>query len=348
MALWDRVDSLLNNRSVDRVPFHNFILGFCARNVGYPVAAMYNDPEKSFQAQMWTLEQYGFDGSPDFGYASYGGYEFGGRIRFPTTEFEQAPSHVTFPVNNEEDLAALQLPDVAKAGSLPAAMAFSELQERNGAPLSFILGGNFTIAGNLCPPATLCRWMLKKPQLAHRLLELASAHILGVAKHWADTFGAERVIPKFWEPLSSNEIISPKMFGDFVSPYIRQTAEKLLAMGFKHLYYHICGEQNANLPFWDQVPMGDPGIVTFGHQIDLTTAVKTFGEKCIIVGNIDPSIIQTGTTQQVYELCRESIAKAKHAPHGYMLMSGCESPVMAPPYHVYIMHKACEDFGRYH
>lgn len=347
MALSERVDALLNGKKVDRVPFHNFILGFCARNVGFPVATIYNDPEKSFQAQLWTLEQYGFDGGPDFGYASYGTWEFGGEIKFPSSQWEQAPSHGRPPVQCEEDIARLALPNVKTAGLLPMAMEFSRLQDKFGTPISVVCGGNFTIAGNICPVEKLCRWMIKKPELAHQLLRLTSAHIVEVVKYWADTFGSERVTPKIWEPLSTNEIISPKFFAEFVLPYLKETSEKILRMGIKRIYYHICGEQNLNLPYWAQVPMGDLGMVSVGHQVDLTTAIKYFGDTSIIIGNIEPSVIQTGTPPQVYQLCRQAIEKAKYAPHGYMLMSGCETPVMAPPYNVYMMRKAVDDFGWY-
>ena len=57
----ERVEALLNGQAVDRVPLYPFILGFCARNVGYPLATIYSDPQKSFEAQFWTQEQYGFD-----------------------------------------------------------------------------------------------------------------------------------------------------------------------------------------------------------------------------------------------------------------------------------------------
>jgi len=93
--------------------------------------------------------------------------------------------------------------------------------------------------------------------------------------------------------------------------------------------------------------MGEPGLVSFGHQVDLTTAIKYFGDKCIIIGNVDPSIIQNGTPQQVYELCKQCIKKGKYAPRGYMLMSGCEVAPMSPPYNLYMMKKAVEDFGSY-
>lgn len=347
MTSAERLDALLNGKKVDRVPLYHFILGFCARNVGYPIATIYSDPEKSFQAQLWTLEQYGFDGGPDYGYASYGAWEFGGEIKFPRGEYEQAPSHGTFPVRSEEDAWKLGLPDVKAAGCIPIAMQFSKLQDKFGKPLSVVIGGNFTIAGNICPVEILCRWMIKKPEVAHRILRLATDHCSEVVKYWADTFGAERIIPNFWEPLSSNEIISPKHFKEFVFPYLMETAEKILAMGVKHLYYHICGEQNLNLPYWSQIPMGDPGIVSVGHQVDLSKAIRYFGDKSIIVGNVNPQVIQNGTPQQVYDLCKHCLEKAKYAPRGYMLMSGCEVPPMSPPYNIYMMRKAVDDFGWY-
>ena len=343
----NRLQALLNGEQVDRVPLYHFLLGFCARNVGYEVADMYQNPQKSYQAQAWTFEQYGIDGGPDYGYASYGGWEFGGEIKMPEGEWQQAPSHVTFPVNKPEDLDGLTLPDVRTAGSLPLAMEFSKLQQQNGTPITVILGGNFSVAGNICPPSTLCRWMLKKPDAAHRLLRMASDHILDVVRHWAVTFGAEKVIPNLWEPIAANDIISPKQFEQFALPYIKETNEQLLALGVKHILYHICGEQNANLPLWAQIPMGDPGLVTFGHQVTLTKAIEYFGESCIVLGNVNASLIQTGTPQQVYEACRDAILEAKDAPRGFMLMSGCELPPMSAPYNVYMMKKAIEDFGRY-
>jgi uroporphyrinogen decarboxylase len=88
-------------------------------------------------------------------------------------------------------------------------------------------------------------------------------------------------------------------------------------------------------------------LVTFGHQVTLTKAIEYFGESCIVLGNVNSSLIQTGTPQQVYEACRDAILEAKDAPRGFMLMSGCELPPMSAPYNVYMMKKAIEDFGRY-
>ncbi len=343
----ERVTALLNRQPVDRVPLFPFILGFCARNVGYPIATIYNDAEKSFWAQVWTQEMYGYDGYPQYGYASYGTFEFGGEIKLPDSEWEQAPSHSRSPVQSEEDVQRLKLPDVETAGMIPVAMQFSQLQEKLDLPITLTVGGAFTIAGNICQVDRLCRWMIKKPEVAHRVLRLAADHILDVARYWAQRFGGERVIVSLWEPLAANQIISPNQFEEFVLPYEKELHEKILAMGVKHILCHICGDHNLNLPYWVQVPMGNPGIVSFGREVDLHTAIKYFGDTCIIAGNVEPQVIQSGTPQQVYELCKQAIEKGKKAPRGYILMAGCEVPPMAPPYNVYMMKKAVEDFGWY-
>jgi uroporphyrinogen decarboxylase len=347
MTKAERVEALLNGDPLDRIPLFSFLLGFCARNSGIPVSKIYSDPEQSFRAQLLAREQYGHDSDPFYGYASYGGWEFGGEIKFPEGEYEQAPSHGLFAVKTEQDIDNLELPDIETAGMLPSAMQFSKIQVEEGFFPSLVIGGPFTIAGNICNVEQLCRWLIKKPEMSNRLLRLATDHLLEVVNYWVDTFGKGRVIVQIWEPLASNQIISPKQFEKFVLPYQTELHEKILAMDIKYLLCHICGEQNLNLPYWAEVPMGNPGIVSIGREVDITTAINYFGDNCIIAGNIDPSIIQTGTPQDIYELCQQAIDKGRHAPRGYALMQGCEVPVSTPPDNLYAMKKVIDDWGSY-
>jgi uroporphyrinogen decarboxylase len=347
MTPTERLGALIEGKPLDRIPFFSFALGFCAKNVGYPVATIYSDPAKSFMAQLWTREQYGYDSEPFYGYASYGGWEFGGEIKLPESEYEQAPSHGRFAVTTARDVAELQLPDVKTAGMLPLAMQFSEIQQENGCSPSVVVGGPFTIAGNICVIDTLCRWLIKEPDLVHRLLRLATDHVVDIARYWIDTFGRDKVNIQIWEPLATNQIISPKQFAKFVLPYQIELHKKILAMGIRYILCHICGEQNLNLPYWEQVPMGSSGIISIGKEIDIAAAIEHFGKQSIIAGNIEPAVLQTGTASEVYELCRQAIDKGKPAPRGYVLMQGCEVPVNTPPYNLYAMKKAVDDFGRY-
>ncbi|MFC2047554.1 uroporphyrinogen decarboxylase family protein [Chloroflexota bacterium] len=342
----ERMEAILTRQKPDRVPFIPFMHGFCPRNVGYPVAAMYEDAEKSFWSQVWTQRQYDYDGSPLYGYASYGGWEFGGGIEFPRSEWEQAPVVTRFPVQTEEDVWNLKSPDVKMAGSHPIIMEFSKLQAKMGMPVTGTSEGAFTTAGNICGVDQLCKWMIKKPEVAHRLLRVVTDFLVQTEHYWVKTFGAEKILAFIAEPTASNQLISPKQFEEFVLPYNKELQETILDMGIKHIFCHICGEQNLNLPHWAKIPMGDPGIVSFGHEVDLEVAGKYFPHD-IIAGNVEPAVLQSGTADQVYELCQIAIGKGRKCPGGFVLMAGCEFPVMAPPYNLWIMRKAIDDFGWY-
>jgi len=348
----ERMNALLAGQPIDRVPVWLWLFssGFAALNVGYSLADSYNDSEKSFWAQLWTIEMYGSDDFPKPICAGNcdAAWVFGGQFKWPTSRYEQAPSVIRYPVESEEDAQKLELPrDVKTAGSVPLYMQFAKLQERHGLPISLPGFSPIEFVRGTCGLETLCRWLVRKPELVHRLLRLATDYSVEVVRYWADTFVPQRILVQTWLPSASNQVISPNHFKTFVLPYQKEFHEKILATGIKHIVCHICGEQNLNLPYWAHIPMGNPGIVSFGQEVDLTTAIKYFGDTCIIAGNVEPAVIQAGTHEQVYELCRQAIEKAKYAPRGFMLMPGCALPPAAPPYNVFMLRKAVNDFGWY-
>lgn len=204
----------------------------------------------------------------------------------------------------------------------------------------------FTSAAALCGTEQLCRWMIKKPEVVHRLLRLATDRAVERASFWAETFGPEHLLPYTAEPTTSNQIISPRQFEEFALPYIREAHERILAIGVKHILCHICGEQNKNLDHWAQVPMGEPGIVSVGHEVDLDVISRYFPGD-VIMGNIEPAVVQSGAPEQVYNLTRTCIDKGMKHPGGFMLAPGCEMPPRAPSYNVWTMMKAVSDFGWY-
>jgi uroporphyrinogen decarboxylase len=343
----ERLETLLKGDKPDRVPHISFVLGFCAKNVGCSLAAIYDDPETSFRAQQDTRAQYGYDSEPFYGYASYGGWEFGGRIRLPDGEYAQAPANWRLAVSSENDVESLQTPDINVAGILPRAMRFSRLQVKSGLNPSLVIAGPFTVAGNICGAEKLCRWLIKAPELAHRLLRIATDHLADTVRHWVKAFGAGVVAVQIWEPLATNQVISSRQFESFVFPYQMELHQKILSAGIRYLLCHICGDQNLNLPLWRQIPMGESGIVSIGKEVALKDAIACFGKTTIIAGNLDPSLIQTGTPRQIYEACQEAIQTGITSPRGYAFMEGCEVPVNTPSYNYYTIRKAICEFDQY-
>jgi uroporphyrinogen decarboxylase len=344
----ERWKALLSRQPIDRVPFMPFgCFAFSCCNVGYTTLDVYTDMQKSFEAQRKTAEQYDYFPFSYVGIGPYGVWEFGGKIRMPSTEYEMAPIVVRHPVLSEEDVSNLKRPDVKAAGTIPNNMALSKLQETvSDIPIVPVVPGVLTITGNIIGPENLARWVLKKPKIVHKILEMVSEHFIDIMKYWVESFDPDRIILYCPAAYESNQIIAPKHFEEFVLPYQKSVNEKVLSMGVKHIMIHICGEHNLNLPFWSQIPAGDPGILTFGHEVDLETAIKYFPED-IIVGNVEPAILQTGRGEKVYNLSRTCIEKGKKAPSGYMLGAGCTISPLTPSYNFWSMQKALNDFGWY-
>ena len=188
----------------------------------------------------------------------------------------------------------------------------------------------------------------------HDLLVAAApqvgAHILQVAEYFIDTFGRGRVLARAVSPTESNALISPKILEEFSMPYVKELNSKVLAMGAKAVYIHMCGDHNLNLPQWAQVPFrqeGMRGMISVGKETALEDAAKFFPED-VICGNLDPAIIMNGTAEEVYKASCEIIEKGKALlPGRFEFMAGCEVGPGSPEENVRMMVKAVNDVGWY-
>ncbi|MBU7006959.1 uroporphyrinogen decarboxylase family protein [Phosphitispora fastidiosa] len=344
----ERMQALLTGQKLDRVPFIPFLFGYTAVTTGYKVGDIYAEPEKSFRAQLLTQEMFGYDGSPLYGYASFGGWELGGDIHFPYGKYEQAPNVTRHPLSTPEAIESYRVPDdVSQCGAVPLMLRFSDLQAQYGMPVIVQAGTPFTCAGAAIGEETMLKWMRREPQLVHLTLRKVTDFLLKVIELYVKRYGAEKMMAFDGGPTEANQLISPKQFEEFALPYVAEIHDKAIAMGVRHFLTHICGEQNLNLPHWQKVNCGTPGIVSVGHEVSLETAKKMFGDKNVVAGNINTTIIQMGTPEEVYEVTKQCILEGKDSPSGFVLMAGCEVPVLAPPVNMYYMMKALRDFGFY-
>lgn len=345
----ERFKRLLAGERPDRplVWLYGAVPSFAVQTAGYDPVSAYNDPEKAFDAQIKTITMFGTDGIPRIavGGASDVTWAFGGELKWPANEYDMAPVAVRYPVDNEKDALAVTLPDeISTAGPMPMYLTMANLQSENDLPVFPFVTSPIEGARSLCGPELLMRWMVKKPDLAHRMLRLATDYSVAVVRHFATSFPLENQLILVAAPTASNQMISPRLFETFVLPYQHELHSKTLDAGIRHIFCHICGEQNMNLPFWRQIPMGDPGIVSFGHEVDIADAVRFFGDSCVIAGNVAPAVIHLGPAREVYRLAREALEKGLKALRGFLLMPGCGVPPNVPPYHLYMLKKAHKDW----
>ena len=350
----ERVEALLRGERPDRVPIWPcFYTGFAATYTGTSITDMYNKPEVALAVEEKTTRDLGWVFVPMFGYASYGAWEFGGEIEWPSGELELAPKVCRLAVETVDDIANLKAPDVRTAGFLPLIRQFCDLavsqEQSDREPFRGIAFGtnmSFSLAGNIVGSENLCIWILEYPDAVHRLLALANEHIIQLAEYWKELYGVDGLVMMGDETLSSNYLISPQMYKDFALPYAKELNRKLLEMGYRHLYVHICGEHNANMEYLAQIPMGDPGIISIGHEVSLETAAKAFPND-IILGNMNPTILQTGTADEVYDTAKRNVLQGMELSQGFIFSPGCEIPPMAPIANIHAMNQAVIDHGWY-
>ncbi|MGI6678963.1 MAG: uroporphyrinogen decarboxylase family protein [Dehalobacterium sp.] len=346
MTSQERMAALFKGEKLDRVPVIPFMFGHIAVINGISIAELFENAEAGFNAQTRAREMYGYDGGNTYGYAMYGGWEFGGDVKFPRKEGE-APTVTRYPVQSEEDAVKLEVPnDILKAGSIPIALEFARLQEKHGMPITFPGSSPFVMAGNIIGVERMLIWMIESPELVRRVIKKCVEFNLKVAEHWVKEFGPERLSVFVGTATESNKLISPKHFEEFVLPDLKEQVGKMVEMGVPSFFTHICSEQTKNLPFWAQVPYPKRSIFSFGPEVSMKTAAEMLPGQ-IIAGNFDPVVIMKGTPEQSLEVCRKSIEEGKDLPGGYVLMSGCDVPSYSPPINVFQMMKAAREFGRY-
>lgn len=350
MSSEERMNALFEYRKPDRIPINPLVVthGFNSRNAGYTIASAYDAPKETFFAGLWTSEQYGWDQIHHFFHLNVSGaLDFGGEVKLPVGEFEDGMIVQSPPVKTETDIEKLKMPDPKKAGRIPKAMEFSKLVEAHGRSIGFFSRAPFCMAANICDLEQFSRWMVRKPELCERLTGMAMDHIFNVLSYWVDVFGAEKIQVFIASANESNQLISPKHFKKYALPAHMEFHRRLKLLGIKRFAFHLCGDQNLNLPLLaSATPWMHPSILSFGHEVDLESAGACFPQD-IIYGNVEPAVIQTGTPQQVYELSKVTIEKGKRAPGGFILGPGCAIPPGSPPVNVFSMTKAVNDFGWY-
>lgn len=346
-----RVEYLLNRQKPDRVPIWPFAPhGFAVIYNNLPIINAYTNAEACYYAQRKTCQDFGWVFFPWVAYAAFGAWEFGGEVKMPSGEYDQAPIVTRYPIEKDEDVYNLKWPS-PDSGFLPMARKFAELarQERlDSEPFnaSIAVRGGYHEACNLAGVQRFLKWLIKKPDLAHYLIRTLTDRALAELPKRSEKLGIDGVLVVGGGATASNQLISPKQFEEFVLPTFKEVQEKLRALGYKTTFVHMCGEQNENLPYWSQIDFGDPGIISIGHEVKLETAAKYFPND-IILGNLEPAIVQTGTPEEVYEATRKIVEEGKKLDGKYIFSTGCDLPPRSPVENVRMMTKAVMDFGWY-
>ncbi len=344
----ERMKAIQTKIGLDRVPVNAGASLYAAAISGMSAQDYYLNPEMAMEAGVWALELHKYDGAPSYNIPDGVGWDFGGEMVFPKSPKISLPYLSKRAVNKPEDVEGLQLPDFDQAPAGSRVMRFSRIAREKGYGVSISAGSPMGIAAGIMGIEKLMRWLIKEPQVVHRVLRLATDYLLKLADRRISEFGVENCSAFSTYPVDCHALVSSQIFEKFTLPYVQEIHTKLMAKGIKKWRVHLCGDHTKNLPYWTrEILLAPRTTFHLGDENDIEFFAKALGEDHIIAGNISTTLLNIGTANQVYEACRQVIEKMKYHPGGFILMPSCALPALTPPVNVHAMIKAARDFGSY-
>ena len=240
-------------------------------------------------------------------------------------------------------LARFKLPDLKQGQRLPYYMEICRLavsQLKETAVLPFIPS----------PWSTAMGWRgieelifdtQDDPDFIHQLLHFTTEYSKMVGEAILET-GIGYVV--IGEPSASCSVISPKMFREWVKPYMMEAVDYLKGLQKGKVLLHMCGYTDPIME--DLVEIGFDGL-SIDSPSSLQRMVDISQNRVAIIGNASTEMFLGGTKEQIEEAVKEGIATAAEG-NGYILCSGCQVPELAPLENVHSFLDAAHTYGRYH
>jgi uroporphyrinogen decarboxylase len=326
-------------------PVLAFAGGYAARIYGLDLHRYYTDMEACYKCQKLSAEMHGYDDGPNYGWADWGGWEFGGEITFPESFRQFAPVVTPVAIRKPSDVEKLAVPEPAVAGANPNLLHFNRICRSDGLPAKIFGGTVTTYVGSIIGKERLLKWLYREPDALRTVYEKATEFILSTTDLMIAEFGASNCVAGFTAPLESNDVISSRHFEKFGLPYLNKVVDGMKKRGIEKFSLHMCGDHTQNLLLWSGIPLPERSTISVGSQMDIAKVADTFGHKHIIAGNISTTTLAVGSFDDVYQASKRCIETYRDLPGGYILMPACELPVLTPPLNVYAMVKAAKDLA---
>ncbi|RJP63199.1 MAG: hypothetical protein C4539_16630 [Ignavibacteriales bacterium] len=363
-----RVENAKRFKAVDRVPVipaiaHRFLIP----KTGTSFKDYYRDPETMLRtqilAQKWLLENIRTDA-----YSITGPWT-GAWTDFQNTfESGSLGCNIIFPdddipwvgkpwIKDDSDLKKLEDMDFIHSG-----INAKQIEYRNQMidiaekyPVQFLGGeifypglspslthtsdGPFGIASDLMGNTEIFEAIFERPEFVKELLRIVTDKLI----EYLDFCWQEEKLPVPKDFAWTDDFavsLSEEQFREIVLPF-----EKRLRDNFDgYLSLHMCGKSDHLLKvFRDDLRINE--LQGFGYQVDLDYIAEVMGGKVVLVGNVNPMLIYSGTPEQIKLECKKVIGKL--APYkGFILQDGSNIPPGTPIENINAMMLAAIDLSQ--
>jgi uroporphyrinogen decarboxylase len=336
----ERVLCYLRGENPQRIACFPLILNHAATVLGVPVGKCIRDAELFGKAHVAAYRRYGNDLITFLSTTSTLAEAMGQTINFIDNDAPQLADPL---LKELDDLQRVRQPDFSRDGRLPVYLQATEYAVAEvGAEVvvSTILAGPFTTAAALRGADVFVKDLYKNKEWVHQLLEVCTQ--AGIA--FIDEILKRQALPIIVEPIGSASLISPRMFKEFVTPYLKRMADHIHANGGGlPAVLHICGKTKPN---WGPMREADWDIWSV-DRVDMAEAKEFAGDRVCLVGNVTPANLLKNTPQEIDAEAKDICAKGMGSPRGFILGSGCEVPINTPGENLDALINAARKYGRF-
>ena len=245
---------------------------------------------------------------------------------------------IKHPLEGKRALAKLQIPDPKQSRNMSW---YLEVLERvqgaiSEAPVAAGIAGPWTLAATLRGIEQLIKDTREDPSFVHERVKFTTE----VEKVWGAAVRGVGVGIGLGEAVASCNVISPKIYRDFVKPY-HTDMNNYFRERKVYLSLHICGYID---PIIEDVISTGIGMLSIDAPTSLRKMVELSQKRVVIMGNVPTMLFSQGTPEEMEAAvkgCIETAAKGG----AFLLSSGCDIPTNSKAELVHSYMKAARKWG---
>lgn len=144
----------------------------------------------------------------------------------------------------------------------------------------------------------------ERPDEMHQIAQRNVREALERGKRLREEYGIDGFALCADYAFNDGPFLSPRMFREFVTPYLKELVAGYRAMGL----YTIKHTDGNIMPILDQIAEAEPhglhSIDSQAKQMDMARVKALVGDRLCLLGGVQCSLLQTGTEEQVIENCK--------------------------------------------
>jgi uroporphyrinogen decarboxylase len=200
--------------------------------------------------------------------------------------------------------------------------------------------GPFGVAGDLMGQTELFAGVYECPDFVSELLRIVTDKLI----EWLDFCWQEEALPNPRD-LAWTDDLAVNLSADSYRALVLPFEQKLRFHFDGYMSLHMCGKTEHLLEiFRDDLQIDE--LQGYGYQVNLDRVASVLGGRVVLVGNVSPMLIHTGTPEDVRQATRTVIEKLAHY-RGLIIQDGSNIPPGSPLENINAMMEAAELYGRY-